>query len=120
LNKGRIYFDIARMGRIPMKGKVDLGATYIPSKEIVVREIEGELIIVPLTSGIGDMEDELFTFNETGRAIWERLDGRKTLEQIAGELSAGYESSPGEIERDVIGLAQELLKRKIIVALQGD
>jgi hypothetical protein len=103
-----------------MKVKADLGACYIPSENIVVREIEGELIIVPLTSGIGDMEDELFTLNQTGRAIWERLDGRKPLGDIAGELSAEYEASPEEIERDVIGLVQELLKRKIIVAVLKD
>ena len=33
------------------------------------REIEGELIIVPLVAGIGDADDELFTLNETGKAI---------------------------------------------------
>ena len=44
---------------------------YVPSEDIVAREIEGELIIVPLAAGIGDMEDELFSLNETGREIWE-------------------------------------------------
>jgi hypothetical protein len=106
--------------RIPMKARADLGASYIPSEDIVVREIEGELIIVPLVSGVGDMEDELFTLNQTGRAIWERLDGRKPLGDIAGELSAEYEASPSEIERDVIGLVQELLIRKIIVVAPKD
>ena len=53
-----------------MEAKVDLDAIYAPSEDIVAREIEGELIIVPLVSGIGDMEDELYTMNETGRAIW--------------------------------------------------
>jgi len=103
-----------------MNVKVDLGASYLHSENIVVREIEGELIIVPLTSGIGDMEDELFTLNETGRAIWEKLDGRKTLENVVGELRANFEASPGEIERDVIGLVEELLKRKMLVAVQRE
>jgi hypothetical protein len=53
-----------------MKSKVNLDAAYVPSKDLVCREIEGELIIVPLVAGMGDMEDELFTLNETGRAIW--------------------------------------------------
>jgi hypothetical protein len=103
-----------------MRLKADIGATYLPSEDIVVREIEGELIIVPLVSGIGDMEDELFTLNETGRAIWKKMDGRKTLGDIVGDLSSEYEASPGEIERDVIGLAGELLKRGIIVAVRKD
>ena len=47
----------------------DLEKIYSPSEDIVAREIEGELIIVPLVAGIGDMEDELFTMNDTGKAI---------------------------------------------------
>ena len=65
-----------------MEIKVDINAAYKASEEVVAREIEGELMIVPLTSGIGDMEDELFTLNETGRAIWSKLDGNKTLKAI--------------------------------------
>jgi hypothetical protein len=98
-----------------MKSKVNLDAAYVPSEDLVCREIEGELIIVPLVAGMGDMEDELFTLNETGRAIWKRLDGKKSLKTVAAELSAEYEAPPGEIEKDVIGLAKELLKRKMIV-----
>ena len=52
-----------------METKVELDQAYLPSEEVVARVIEGELIIVPLTSGIGDMEDELFSLNETGRAV---------------------------------------------------
>jgi hypothetical protein len=103
-----------------MNLKADLGACYLPSEDIVVREIEGELIIVPLVSGIGDMEDELFTLNRTGRVIWEKLDGRKTLEDVVGELSSEYDASPGEIEKDVLGLIGELLERKMLVAAKSE
>ena len=43
--------------------KVQLSGIYMRSEEIVAREIEGELIVVPLTAGIGDMEDELYSLN---------------------------------------------------------
>jgi hypothetical protein len=98
-----------------MKSKVNVDAAYVPSDDLVCREIEGELIIVPLVGGMGDMEDELFTLNKTGRAIWAKLDGKKSLKTVAKELSAEFEASHGEIEKDVIGLAEELLKRKMIV-----
>ena len=39
-----------------------------PSDDVAAREIEGETIIVPRVAGIGDME-ELFTLNDTGKAI---------------------------------------------------
>jgi len=47
--------------------EIRMEAAYIPSEDVVAREIEGELIIVPLAAGIGDLEDELYTLNETGK-----------------------------------------------------
>jgi len=98
-----------------LKTKVNLDSIYVPSKDVVAREIEGELIIVPIVAGIGDMEDELYTLNETGKAIWKRLDGKKSLRKIAEELSKEFESSSKEIEKDVIGFVNELLKRRMLV-----
>ncbi|MEW6670481.1 MAG: PqqD family protein [Thermodesulfobacteriota bacterium] len=90
-------------------------AVYVPSQDVVAREIEGEIIIVPLAAGIGDMEDELFTLNPTGMVIWQKLDGKKTLRELIEELIHDYDAAPEEIEKDVAGLMTELLKRKILV-----
>lgn len=90
---------------------------YIPSEDIVAREIEGELIIVPLVAGIGDMEDELFTLNETGKAIWDQLDGKTSLSEVIAVLSQDYNAPSGEIESDVLGLVQELVRRRMLVEL---
>jgi hypothetical protein len=93
-------------------------AVYAPSEDIVAREIEGEIIIVPLVAGIGDLEDELFTLNETGKAIWDKLDGRRRLSQVIGELAAEYQAAPGEIDQDVLGLVAELVRRRMLVAIE--
>lgn len=85
------------------------------SDDIVSREIEGELIIVPIASGIGDLEDELYTLNETGRAIWERIDGIRSLQNIAADLAKEYSAPLDQISQDVLGLAGELANRKILV-----
>jgi hypothetical protein len=92
-----------------------LDAKCAPSEDVVAREIEGELIIVPLVAGIGDMEDELYTLNETGKAIWARLDGQRTLRAVAAELAMEFSAPPGEIEKDVLGLMTELMRRKMVV-----
>ena len=92
-----------------------LHAVLLPSQDVVAREIEGEIIIVPLTSGIGDLEDEIYTLNETGKDIWNLLDGKQTLQEVFDTLSDQFEAPKGEIERDLLGLAEELLKRRIIV-----
>ena len=97
------------------EAKASLDGLYMPSEDVVARNIEGELIIVPIVAGIGDMEDELFTMNETGKAIWERLDGKKKLKDVLGELCAEFEAPAGEIEKDLIGLVEELVRRKILI-----
>lgn len=87
-----------------------------PSDDIVAREIEGEIIIVPLVAGIGDADDELYTLNETGQAIWAHLDGQKTLGEVATALAGEFDAPADEIEADVLGFAAELSERGILAA----
>ena len=100
-----------------MEAKVYLSKIYVPSEDVVAREIEGEIIIVPLSSGIGDIEDELFTLNETGKTIWDTLDGKRSLKKVVEELSKEFEAPAEEIEKDVIGLVDELVRRRILVEI---
>lgn len=95
--------------------EIKIDQIYIKSDNIVAREIEGEIIIVPLIAGIGDMEDELFTLNETGKAIWLELDGKKSLNEIISNLTQDYDIFSAELEQDVIGFVKELFDRGILV-----
>jgi len=101
-----------------MDERVELDAVYVPSPDIVARMIQGELVIVPVAAGIGDMEGELFSLNETGRAVWGLLDGR-TLAQAVAALAAEYEAPAETLERDAAGLIGELLRRRIVVRKPG-
>ena len=98
-----------------MAESVSLDKTYGISEDVVSREIEGELIIIPLVAGIGDLEDELFTLNDTARAIWNRLDGRRPLHNVVQELFEEYQAEPEAIQTDVLGLVGELLRRGMVV-----
>lgn len=95
--------------------KIRMDTILAHSSDVVSREIDGSLIIVPLTSGVGDMEDDLFSMNETGTEIWKMLDGKRTLREIADTLSQRYRAEPAEIEQDVAGIVTELLKRRMLV-----
>lgn len=98
-----------------MEKSINLDSVYGPSEDIVAREIEGEIIIVPLVSGVGDIEDELYTLNETGRAIWRKLDGVRPLRAVVSELAGEFDAPLSVIKDDVTGLLEELIKRKMIV-----
>ena len=92
---------------------VSMEKIYVPSEDIVAREIEGEIIIVPLVAGIGDMEDDLYTLNEAAHAVWKLLDGQKTLGEVAADLSEEFEGD--EIVQDVLGFVGEMVRRRILV-----
>ena len=96
-------------------GAVRLDEAYVPSEDIVAREIEGEIVIIPLVSSIGDIEDELYTLNETGQAIWRKLDGRRTLRGVAAELAGEFDAPLEVLEQDVLGLIGELASRRMVV-----
>lgn len=99
-----------------MATQLNLDAVCACSENVVARTIEGEVVIIPLVAGIGDEEDELYTLNETGQAIWQKLDGQRTLREVAALLAETFESTPGELEADVLGFASELTRRGILVA----
>jgi Coenzyme PQQ synthesis protein D (PqqD) len=90
-------------------------AIYKPSDDLVVREIDGQLIIVPIGTGIGDLEDELYALNDMARVIWTRLDGVRTLGAVIAEITREYAAPAEEIDEDVVGLLDELLKRRMVV-----
>jgi hypothetical protein len=98
-----------------MTPSLDMTACPRPSADIVARVIDGQIIIIPLAAGIGDMEDELYTLNDTGKDIWDRLDGTRTIEQIVKDLASEFDASEDVLRTDVLGLVEELLKRKILV-----
>lgn len=85
------------------------------SEDIVAREIEGEIIIIPLVAGIGDLDDELFTLNDTGKAIWKQIDGKTDLATIVSNLADEYPADQRVIEGDVLGLVTELARRRMLV-----
>ena len=95
-----------------------LATVCVPSEDVVAREIEGDVVIVPLVAGIGDADDELFTLNETGKAIWKRLDGLRTLEDVARVLAEEFDAPLPQIQADVLGFAGEMTERRILT-VQG-
>ena len=99
-----------------MASHLDLNSVCTPSQGVVAREIEGEIVIVPVAAGIGAADDELYTLNETGQAIWEKLDGRRTLKDVAAALAGEFASPLSELETDVLGFAGALTQRGILVA----
>lgn len=98
-----------------MDAHVSLDAVCTPSDNVVVREIEGNVIVIPVAAGIVEVEGELFTLNPTGHAIWQKLDGQRTLKEVASVLSREYDAPSSDIEGDVVAFADVLQQRRLVV-----
>ena len=60
---------------------MDLHTLYKMKKKFVARQVGNEMILVPLTGNVAQM-NELFTLNETARFIWENTKENTTIEDI--------------------------------------
>lgn len=98
--------------------KISLDAVYMPAEDMLARQAQGEFIIIPLRKGIADLEDEFFKLNQTAKAMYDKLDGKKTLKEVARELSLEYDAALELIERGISELAEELLKRGMLVSVK--
>jgi coenzyme PQQ synthesis protein D (PqqD) len=97
-----------------MENKLTLDGIYVLSADLVVREIQGELIIVPLVAGMGDLEDEIFTLNDTGKAIWNKLDGKNSLAEISQSLAEEFDTPLEKVQEDVVGFMNEIFTRNMV------
>jgi hypothetical protein len=71
--------------------------------------VDQQTVVINLDAGA------YISLNETGSFLWERLDGKRTLADIAQELAEMYNVAPDITRPDVLALAQVLLKEKYII-----
>lgn len=98
--------------------KIDLNTVFKISEDLITRSIEGEMVIVPLESGMGDLNDDLFSLNQTGSDIWNRIDGETPVKVIIQDLAEEYNASVEEITPDILDLILKMIEKKLIITIK--
>jgi|PlaIllAssembly_1097288.scaffolds.fasta_scaffold772643_1 UDP-N-acetyl-D-mannosaminuronate dehydrogenase len=98
-----------------MKQQFSKDSFYAASEDVVARKIENEIILIPVDMDIRDKENQLYTLNSAAQVIWKRLNKGKSLRDIIADLTVEFSAPAKVIEKDVIALVKELLKRKLLV-----
>lgn len=93
---------------------IDITAVYKTSDNLISREIEGDLVIVPLDSGMGDINSELYSLNQTGMLVWQKLDGMTPLNKIIDSTALDFNVPTDKIRQDIIDLITDLLGKNLI------
>lgn len=82
--------------------------------ELVEREIEGEVLVIPIMAGVGDADANMYSFNEQGADIWKRIDGVRSVGEIADCLCQEYEVTREQALRETSVFLEDLLSRNLI------
>jgi hypothetical protein len=78
----------------------DFTKRFIKGDDLVTRRIAGETIIVPVKAHVAEL-DSVYRLNELGSLIWERVDGRSRMSEIADAICIEYDVTPEAAVNDV-------------------
>ena len=86
---------------------------FIRNREVVSRQIEGELVIVPIRRGVGDL-NSLYTLNSVGCVIWEFLKVGHTLPEMVQRVCDEFEVTAKQAEYDIREFLDSLVEEKLV------
>jgi hypothetical protein len=89
---------------------------YTKNQDFVQREVAGECILVPVRRRLADANC-LYVLNETGAAVWRRIDGTKSVQDITLELLEEFDVARPQLDADVASLIEDLLSIHAIHAV---
>lgn len=91
-------------------------AQFIRNQEVVSRKIEGELIIVPIRSGVGDL-NSLYTLNPVGSALWDFMAEKHTVGEMVNRVCNEFEVTEAQAEQDIETFLDSLLEEKLVLSV---
>src|SRR5271169_1450209 len=109
-----IFFRALRGGlRISMQSNY---ARFIRNQEVVSRKIEGELIIVPIRTGVGDL-NSLYTLNPVGSVLWEYMTEGHTVGEMVQRICDEFEVTKTQAQKDIESFLDSLMEEKLVLSV---
>lgn len=91
-----------------------LKKVFKKSKEIAERDIEGQVIIMPLHRASKDINC-IYTLNETAAAAWKLIDGKHSLGQIKEALFFEFDVDDAVLKKELTNFIKDLTSIKAII-----
>jgi Coenzyme PQQ synthesis protein D (PqqD) len=89
----------------------DLNLVPRQSTEAVSRELAdgAEAVILHVGSG------QYHSVNATGALIWSLIDGKRSVADVAAEVSKSFADGPGDVVGEVARFIEDLRARQLII-----
>ncbi len=88
---------------------------FVRNQEVVSRKIDGELIIVPIRSGVGDL-NSLYTLNPVGSVLWEFMNEVHTVSEMVGRVCEEFDVTMNQAKQDIEEFLGSLIEEKLVLA----
>ena len=86
---------------------------FIRNQDVVSRRIEGELIIVPVRRGVGDL-NSLYTLNPVGSVLWDFMAEDHSLPEMVQRVCDEFEVTAAQAKHDIESFLDSMLEEKLI------
>ena len=90
-----------------------LDKAFVKDDNLLARNIAGETLIVPLRNSVGDL-NSIYTLNDVGARVWQLIDGRRSVSQIASVINTEYDVASGDAAADVLELLDSMAEAGLI------
>lgn len=92
---------------------VSTDARFARNHEVVTRKIDGELIIVPIRSGVGDL-NSLYTLNPVGAVLWDFINEGHSVSDMVEKVCDEFDVTAAQATRDIEAFLDSLLAERLI------
>jgi len=88
---------------------ITAGSVFQRSPNATYQTVAGEAIVIDLNTG------SYYSLNETGTWLWENLDGRRNVGQLAAELAVVCDipDQVDMVESDLVEMLGDLTKERL-------
>jgi hypothetical protein len=86
---------------------------FVRNREVVTRQIDGELLIVPIRRGVGNL-NSLYTLNLVGYVLWEYLNEGRTFPEMVQRVCDEFEVTVAQAQNDIQLFLDSLLEEQLI------
>lgn len=96
-------------------GRIKDTTVWSKNANLVTRVIGDETVLLPIYK-TSDEIDCIYTLNKVASRVWEMLDGKKTVGQIKKQVLGEFDTTPGEVDKEMRRLLKDLREIEVIVS----